>query len=311
LRQLSSRYKIVSFEAVDNIMATDYLTELCSPLSEDRLDYQIFYEVKANLTRDQLRGLARAGVTTLQPGIESLSTHLLKLMRKGVTALRNVRMLKWAHYHGIRVGWNILTGFPGETEADYETQVALLPKLFHLPPPSGCGPVWLERFSPYFFDPSFPVRDVRPREAYRWIYPPGTVDLARTAYFFDYTMEDTVSDELPGRLRALVEQWKQRWEADPPPLLVYQRAPDWIQIIDRRDRVPRVHALSALEAAVYECCGDSDLTRDAITARLAESGTGDAGDALDAALERLCGDDLMLEDGGHYLSLALPVNLNW
>ena len=36
--------------------------------------------------------------------------------------LQNVRLMKWAHYYGIKVAWNLLTGFPGETLEDYEAQ---------------------------------------------------------------------------------------------------------------------------------------------------------------------------------------------
>ncbi len=163
LRRLTQRYKIVNLEAVDNIMDHNYLDKLCLSLIEERSDYQIFYEVKSNLKQAQLRTMAQAGITSIQPGIESLSSHVLALMRKGVTMLQNVRLLKWAYYYGMRVGWNILTGFPGEVPDDYDRQLLILPLLRHLPPPSGSGRIWLERFSPYFFDDAFPTRNVRPR----------------------------------------------------------------------------------------------------------------------------------------------------
>ncbi len=134
LRRQSARYQIANFEAVDNILDMRYLDALCEPLIEDRVDYSIFYEVKANLKREQLHTLSRAGIRILQPGIESLSTHVLKLMRKGTTMLQNVRLMKWAHYYGIKVAWNLLTGFPGETLEDYERQARLMPLLVHLPP---------------------------------------------------------------------------------------------------------------------------------------------------------------------------------
>ena len=75
--------------------------------------------MKANLTREQVRLLADAGVRHIQPGIESLSDHVLALMKKGVTGLRNVQLLKWCKEYGIEVDWNILYGFPGETREDY------------------------------------------------------------------------------------------------------------------------------------------------------------------------------------------------
>ena len=308
LRRMSGRYQIVNFEAVDNILDMRYLDEICRPLIDERVDYQLFYEVKANLRRPQLRTLARAGVGVIQPGIESLSTHVLRLMRKGTSMLQNVRVLKWAHYYGVKVSWNLLTGFPGETREDYEEQAGLIPLLVHLPPPAGGGPIWLERFSPYFTDPSFPVSDVAPWEAYRFIYPEDRLDLRKIAYFFNYSMGDTVPPECIEVVMAGIADWQERWKGPHRPMLVYQRAPDWIQVVDRRaPDAPRVHAFHGLEAAAYEACGDTDHT----AARVAESLGGAEPKEVERALERFCELGLMVGEGGSYLSLALPVNGNW
>jgi coproporphyrinogen III oxidase-like Fe-S oxidoreductase len=91
-----------------------------------RRDYKFFYEVKSNPRREQIRLLAAGGIRRIQPGIESLNTHILKLMRKGVTAIKNVRLIKWAFYYGIGIAWNLLLGFPGETQEDYERQLDLI-----------------------------------------------------------------------------------------------------------------------------------------------------------------------------------------
>lgn len=117
-------------------------------------------------------------------------------MRKGTTMLDNVRVLKWARHYDIRAGWNLLTGFPGERAENYDEQVDLIPLLTHLWPPTGVGRIWLERFSPYFFDDSFPVHDRRPEPAYRYIYPAGRVNLDKIAYFFQYSMGDVVEPPL-------------------------------------------------------------------------------------------------------------------
>jgi ribosomal peptide maturation radical SAM protein 1 len=311
LRRLASDYKIVNFEAVDNIMDHDYLDQFCAQLAEDRCDYQIFYEVKANLTPRQLKLMGRAGITAIQPGIESLSSHILTLMRKGITMLRNVRLLKWAHYYGMRVGWNLLTGFPGETESDYEEQRRVLPLLRHLPPPAGCGPVWMERFSPYFFDSSFPVRNVVPRKAYRFVYPESDLDLRKIAYFFDHEMDNTLPRGAHDDLQAIVGEWKARWERQPAPVLVYQRAPDWIQVIDRRGDDVRGHAFNGPEALIYEACSETDQTVASVQKHLADIESPAPAADVESALEQFCELGLMLHEQGHYLSLALPVNPNW
>jgi radical SAM superfamily enzyme YgiQ (UPF0313 family) len=65
-----------------------YFRELLPLLAVADLDLSSFHEVKANLTRDQIRMLSEAGVNSIQPGIESFSTDLLRLMRKGVPPSR-------------------------------------------------------------------------------------------------------------------------------------------------------------------------------------------------------------------------------
>ena len=306
LRRQSARYQIANFEAVDNILDMRYLDALCEPLIEDRVDYSIFYEVKANLKREQLHTLSRAGIRILQPGIESLSTHVLKLMRKGTTMLQNVRLMKWAHYYGIKVAWNLLTGFPGETLEDYERQARLMPLLVHLPPPTGGGSIWMERFSPYFTEDSFPVTDVEPWAAYSYVYPPE-LDVRKIAYFFTYAMGDVVPEESLTDVNLGIERWQKRWAALPKrPLLVYQRAPDWIQVVDQRDaEETAVHSFQGTDAAAYELCGDIGTP-----ARVASEL--DAAPAeVESALRKFCDSGLMIEEDGRYLSLALPVNANW
>jgi ribosomal peptide maturation radical SAM protein 1 len=315
LERLSAKYKIVNFEAVDNIIDHKYIEQLCSPLAQEHNDYRIFYEVKANLNPNQLRTMARAGIHRIQPGIESLNSHILTLMRKGVTMLRNVRLLKWAHYYGMRPSWNILTGFPGETEQDYEDQLRVAQWLRHLPPPNGVGPLWLERFSPYFVDPSFPVKNVKPLGAYRFIYPEDRIDLKEIAYFFDYEMDSTLPRDSHKDLEDLVQDWTSAWERRPRPTLAYQRAPDWIQIVDRRTADISVHSFEGWEADLYELCGETEHNAESICRHLAANGYNNGHsvglEEVRSSLARFCGLGLMLEEKNSFLSLALPVNRNW
>ena len=40
-------------------------------------------------------------------------------MRKGTTALQNIRLLKGCAADGIKVHWNIIYGTPGDTSDEY------------------------------------------------------------------------------------------------------------------------------------------------------------------------------------------------
>ena len=119
LQQQTRRYRSFLFESVDNILDMRYLRELFPALAASSTDYRLFFEVKANLTRAQLKAMAEGGVSHIQPGVESLSSNVLHLMRKGVRAAANVNVLRWAQHYGMHVAWNLLWGFPGETEKDY------------------------------------------------------------------------------------------------------------------------------------------------------------------------------------------------
>ncbi|MFL6140555.1 MAG: RiPP maturation radical SAM C-methyltransferase [Labedaea sp.] len=260
LDRQAARYRSFRFNAVDNILDPSYLKKLFPAIVEGRRDYQIFYEVKANLTRAQLKGLAAAGVTQLQPGLESLSSNVLRLMDKGVRAAQNVNLLRWARYYGISIGWNILWGFPGETAEDYAAQAGAIPHLAHLQPPTSTDRVWLERFSPMFTQPArFPMRRREPEPSYRFVYP-ATVDLERIAYFFEYEPEQTLDPSTYTALRDAAARWCDAWEASPP-LLVYRSASGFLQIYDGRhpDR-QGTYTFRDTVAAIYLACVDRPRT---------------------------------------------------
>jgi ribosomal peptide maturation radical SAM protein 1 len=305
LRELAGTYRTPYLDAVDNILDMSYLTSLCTRLGDEAWDVELFYEVKANLSPDQLQMLKSAGVTEIQPGIESLSTHILQLMRKGSTQMINLRLLKWARYFGIYAGWNVLTGFPGETDEDYERQIDLIPSLYHLHPPEGQCPVLLERFSPYFDDRSFPIHDIRPMTEYSYVYPPG-VDLGKIAYFFDYTATGTASQSVIERLSAEVKKWQEKWRADERPVLQYKRGPGWLQLVDTRES-SRQTVITGWRAPLYEFCGERARTLGGIQ-EFTDSLPGQRVDSaqIQDFLANCVGERLMAQEDDQYLSLALP-----
>lgn len=290
------RYRSFRFHGVDNIVDMGYLRDLFPVLAGAGVTYEIFYEVKANLTREQVRTLAQGGVTHIQPGIESLSSRVLRLMHKGARASQNVNLLRWARYYGIEVGWNLIWGFPGETEEDYASQAALMPHLAHLQPPSSAGRVWIERFSPLFEQSPGKV----PETTYRYVYP-KSVDLGRAAYFFEY--------DLPGALPAAAyegllkgfESWSTAW---PAPSLTFWSSPGLVQIYDtRHDGGEGTYTFEGPLADLYAACSDRPITaaaaRDRIGATLTEP-------QIHEAFAEFAQRGLMLLDDNLALALALP-----
>jgi hypothetical protein len=147
-------------------------------------------------------------------------------------------------------------------------------------------------------------------EAYKFVYPESEINLNEVAYFFDYTMRDTVPGENHEEFCTLLQSWKEAWE-DRRPTLLYRRGPGWIEVFDQREEKPRHHWLYGAEALAYEACGETDHTAEAVWRSLgAQDGTVPLED-VQAALTKCCDLGIMIEEDGHYLSLALPSNRNW
>lgn len=250
LRLLSERYGSRSFMLADNIMDMGYLRTLFPRMTAEGEAVELFYETKANLRKEQLEVMAAAGVARLQPGIESLSTPLLKLMAKGTTLLQNLQLLRWAEELGVGLAWNVLTGFPGEEEAWYDEMTALVPRLHHLPPPTGTGLIRLDRFSPFWASPErHGIAKVRPFWAYDLIYRPlDPEQRARIAYFFEF---DYASGQRPAdyalALWLAVEGWRERHASGAALELV---PGDDASIVDSRNGAPTHTPVSGLEQAV-------------------------------------------------------------
>ena len=226
-------------------------------------------------------------------------------MRKGVSGIKNVRLMKWAAYYKIGVAWNLLLGFPGETEEDYEQQLDLIKQISHLPPPLGASRISLQRFSPNFTHAAeIGFDNVRPIEPYGYIYPEG-IDTRRIAYFFEYNARDTLPDTAYAPTRDEIARWRTQWRRDVKPSLTYTIQGDRLSILDaRQPEAPRAHKFDALAARVYEFCSDTDRSLANIRDHLVDEPISD--DGLKEVLGRFLLHGLMCEDDGTFLSLALP-----
>lgn len=207
---LTDRHHGCGVNVVDNILDMKYFKTLIKTLAEGDYDFGLFYEVKANLRKEQLRLLRQAGVTTIQPGIESLSDNILKIMRKGVTALQNIQLLKWCSELNIKAVYNIIWGFPGESPDDYKKMLELIPLITHLRPPVGAGTIRIDRFSPNFNEhKELGFAKLTPFPAYGYVYPLDSNAVYNLAYFFVPECENLVIER--ATTRALSDEIK-KWE---------------------------------------------------------------------------------------------------
>ncbi len=307
---LSHRYDAVRFRLVDNIIDMTYIDDLFGKLAADHCDLDIFIETKSNLQKRQIKTLAAGGVRCMQPGLESLSHNQLLAMDKGATPMQNIVCLKWSLYYHITVLWNILLGFPGETNEDYQRQLALIPSILHLQPPEATGKFWLQRFSPYFTRPhEYGIRITGPGMAYEYVYDARQVDLKKIAYDFEYELDNwPVDSHLYQELVAAIENWQRMHRGDRP-FLYYSKAPNYVTVYDGRNtKAPTRRRYDGLSALVIEICNESAKSVEQIRAAVAgESNCNDT--TLLPILNDLATQRVLYEERGKYFTLAIPENL--
>jgi ribosomal peptide maturation radical SAM protein 1 len=203
------RYRSRYIFTTDNILSMEYFKEFMDWARDRRVKVHLFYETKSNMNRQRVERLVEAGITRIQPGIESLSTKTLTLMRKGVTGIQNVALLKFLSETGISSVYSILAGFPGEDPAEYERMAQASKRFVHLPPPRGVSVIRYHRFSPYHQDPeSFGIR-IRPSPKYPSLYPFGEDVISRLAYHFERVASP--SFEYLSAMRSRLRVWSRAY----------------------------------------------------------------------------------------------------
>lgn len=222
IKELIDRYDPPYLSFTDNIMPLSYLKTVLPELASWEEKPGLFYEVKANLKYEQLELMCRAGMTQIQPGIESLSTGVLKLMRKGISAIQNLVLLRDCTSLNLYVLWNILYGFPGEEVADYAPLPDLFARIEHFRPPGYCVPIVVDRFSPHHNNPDkFGIGSYKPYPGFAALFPPGAPVMDLAYHFIGQHSTALMADgDMLDRLHKAYDAWHEQWgPGRRPPIL--------------------------------------------------------------------------------------------
>lgn len=309
----TARYGAHAFEAGDLITDTGYFDSLFPRLAaETPPRFHLSFEIKGNLSGSQVRLLAQAGVRFLQPGIESLHDKALRLMNKGITALRAISLLKQTLVQGMRTSWNLLYGFPGEKDEWYAEMAEWIPLLCHLHPPNAVAHIRYDRYSEYFRDPAAFGLDLIPLRSYGYVFPLPPEALYDLAYFYEdrnKIAQGRVTGEGVKALTEEVDAWQAAFRPEDPecsaPALWMEETDAGITVRDTRPCAPApTRALAGLDAAVLRAAA-TPVNHEALAQRLAQAGVASTPPAIEASLARLMAFRLVIQGGSRFL--ALPV----
>lgn len=118
----------------DALKDADLVFELSEYLKEKDLLFH-FAEFRAQrMDRKVLESLLRFGKweSAFQVGIETFSDRVLQLMKKGVTALKNVEVLKMVAELGVPLQFNLFTCYPDMTTDDLNENLRVMDLITHL-----------------------------------------------------------------------------------------------------------------------------------------------------------------------------------
>lgn len=293
---------------VDNILQRQYVKEVF-PYLETPQETPIFYQLKANLSEQEVAAMASANVRLITPGFESLNTNTLKLMDKGVTAFHNLQVMKHCTLYNIFPGWNILVGSPGEPEETYEKYVHDLPLFVHLPPPQGLFSIHFNRYSPYFMYPEKWSLDLVPVDYYSLVFPFPQESIWNIAY--DWRDQNLQADYLQALthwidpVQEKIRAWQGKWGGEdssaPQPHLYMEQRGEETWIYDSRFDQVREYPVSS---AVRQLLLHLNDTRK--IASLAGALASVEGLAIERDLAFVRDRRLLFEEGDKALSLVLP-----
>ena len=292
LKYLTRKFPGHLLQLTDNILSMDVLHRLLPELAKDEEKYR----------------LVRAGFSEVQPGIESLNDHMLKLLNKGNTAVNHVAFLKYAKTHGLSLYWNLLYAVPGETAQDYEELFELLPKLYHFKAPLGPWEILFQRFSKYEQDPEKYGLELAPFHVYKYYYGDNPDRTDNMYLYYELTGGEFKEvkhrhENYYERLRKMVREWSALSGSDAFHGLTMTDYGDEIFIMDNRPCMTGpFHVLTGAAGRIYRLAWDP-VTEEKLYAELPDEY---GREEISEAVQMLLDNKLMIFLTGRYLALAVP-----
>ncbi|MDD3815370.1 MAG: RiPP maturation radical SAM C-methyltransferase, partial [Desulfocapsaceae bacterium] len=114
----SLRHGCLDFTFTDNALPPKEADLFFQTMAEEKIDYDFFAEIRVISDGDKLAAYRRGGLSSVQVGIEALSTSLLARMEKGTTVMDNIAAMKQSRACHMQLDGNLITEFPGSTEEE-------------------------------------------------------------------------------------------------------------------------------------------------------------------------------------------------
>ena len=305
VESLSRTYGCLDFCFTDNALPVCDSVIFFQKIAARKKDYRFFGEVRVTQRGEQLVALRKGGLRSIQAGIESFSNSLLIRMRKGVTVMDNIAMMKDSLDCGVVLDGNLIIEFPGSTESEVEETLKNLD--FVIPfPPLVTAAFFLGHGSPVACDPkAYGIRAVLSHPQYARLIPSEMLS-GLTLLIKGYRGDRAIQRGLWQPVSEKVSNWRKfhtsrKGSAMNRPPLSFRDGGGYIVIRQELpDKKTLHHRLRGASREIYLYCG-TIRTFSEIQSRFSAV----SAEALESFLEDLVRKRLLFREGEKCLALAV------
>ncbi|GAB6192850.1 RiPP maturation radical SAM C-methyltransferase [Desulfocastanea catecholica] len=306
---LTEKHQSLHFTFTDNALPSKEADRFFTSLLTQDLDIDFFAEIRGITEPDRLQLYSRAGLKTVQVGIEALSTSLLAKMAKGTTTIDNIAVMKMCSATGIRMEGNLITDFPGTTA---EEIAETLRNLDFVRPflPLQAATFFLGYGSPLHTEAAgksktkeFPIQRITPHAKNRRLFPGDYVQsmlMLINSYQGDKKLQHRQWQLVKRKIRAWQDYHKQRTAGGQHPLHYRDGGTFLIIRQEQPADVPLLHRLRGTSRKIYLACARPEKIDTLLRAFPQVTDQG-----LRKFIDEMCTKRLMFQENDRVLALAV------
>ena len=306
VKGLAQKYGSLDFTFTDNVLPYKdgrLFFEKCIALKKD---YSFFGEIRANQRGPYLQTCGKGGLDSIQVGIEAFSETLLKRLKKGVSVIENIAIMRDAAAYGVSLDGNLIIDFPGSTEKEVEEPLNVLE--FILPyHPLTTASFFLGHGSPVDYEYSqFGITAVMPHANIKKILP-KTILADLPCLVKGYRGDRQHQRTMWNPVKKKVKRWQAfhaRQIKPCRPLLSMRDGGDFLlirQVLENGEVLH--HRLRGVSRSVYLACHEINTL-----SKILQQFTTLSEKAIVSFLNDLVNKKIMFRQGDKYLALAISTH---
>lgn len=304
---LAQTHECLHFTFTDNALPPQEADHFFTKLLPHKLDFDFFAEIRTGTNQEKLHRYRQAGLTTVQVGIEALSTSLLTKMAKGTTVMDNIAVMKMCSASAIRLEGNLITNFPGTTAVEIAETLDNLD--FILPfLPLQAASFFLGFGSPLYNNcasaDNCTIKKIIPHAKNRSLFPKRylqSMTMLINSYRGDKQQQQKVWQPVKQKIRAWQSFHTRRVKSAQHPLNYRDGETFLIIRQERLSGTPLLHRLRGSSRKIYLFC-DQPVRITAILQTFPQI----TEDVLRKFIDEMCKKHLMFQENERVLALAVP-----